>query len=817
MAQIRKLLFLLLFFSLSTIFAQSVQNGVVIEHNSNGKRLANVTLKVQGAPATISDQNGNFRLQFSYSHAGDRILVEEISKSGYEIVNNRDLENWILSPKTTFVIYLAKKGDIDQARMNYYHIGEQSIRKIYGQSVDKLNEQLDNQLITIENYKKELQEAYDNRNLALKQLEVLSDKFARINLDDIDSLNLTALRLFEQGKLMEVIALYEKEQTRDRLLQKSAQQQEIKEDMKHLVEVLLTENDYRKLLGGKQQYEEIERNLQSILQADSTDLENLTRYAVFLYETGNYEQAIALAQQALPLVTDSTYIISLNHIIGSGYQLLRQYSKAEAPLRTAIAYIEGSHRAQDISLLSTLYKDLCGVLLELARKSEAEEYLKLSTSVLQKEMSNQPEYYYDLARNWQFLGYFHEENADYSKALEAYVMADSLYRLSEKKMNLQANINHCVTLNQIGSIYKKMNDFDNAHHYLTKAYRLNNELAKDSLMVFLESKAFCSNSLGTFYNDINWAEEAIPYLLEAADIYEKLSGDWMADLLSIYSNVGLSYKKLGQFDTAYIYYQKALQIAEQAYQVLQDQAALEDIAFVEVNYGMALSDGRRCEEAAVHLQKAVDLYRKMDDQHSMVHQYYLATALNNSGTNYLDMNEPKMALKMLNEAISIYKKLSAESPETFLPLLAHIYNNIGYYYGTQGNYAKAARYILQACNYLEEIAQQNSDYENRELLLAKNNVAYLYNKSGDLKKSLDIFTETIAKARIAVTKFGNSYQIVLANILENAGNLYVDLKMTEEAKAAYRESVDIYSVFAQQTPERFQPMIDRMNEKLKKL
>lgn len=69
------------------VWAQTTQKGIVVEMSSNNKPVAGAEIKVAGASPTDSDQEGRFILNFTASLPGDPLMINDIYKKGFKIVN----------------------------------------------------------------------------------------------------------------------------------------------------------------------------------------------------------------------------------------------------------------------------------------------------------------------------------------------------------------------------------------------------------------------------------------------------------------------------------------------------------------------------------------------------------------------------------------------------------------------------------------------------------------------------------------------------------------------------------------------------------
>ena len=189
----RRVLFinlLLVLFINNGLFAQTTQYGRVVEMNSNGKRIAGVSVTVSSAtdcqPAA-SDANGVFRLVFSEHQPGDVIHGLRIKKYGYEVVNHHIVhEGWTLTEKDTLKIVMAPEGTVAEARNKYYNYLEEAYLSQYDSTVSMLNEQYAQQLISEEQFNSGMAEAADKLRLSFQNIEMYADQLARLNHDDLD-------------------------------------------------------------------------------------------------------------------------------------------------------------------------------------------------------------------------------------------------------------------------------------------------------------------------------------------------------------------------------------------------------------------------------------------------------------------------------------------------------------------------------------------------------------------------------------------------------------------------------------------------------
>ena len=79
------------------IQAQVTLKGVAVKMNSDFTPVAGVEVVVQGGVPTLTDGAGTFMLKLPHMEPGDLLFDIRISKQGMEIVNLKEVEQWVAS------------------------------------------------------------------------------------------------------------------------------------------------------------------------------------------------------------------------------------------------------------------------------------------------------------------------------------------------------------------------------------------------------------------------------------------------------------------------------------------------------------------------------------------------------------------------------------------------------------------------------------------------------------------------------------------------------------------------------------------------
>lgn len=235
-----------------SLSAQVSQKGNVRIFNSQHTPLPGVQLMAVGAPATDTDNNGEFCFHFLNHKAGTAISSPQAYKKGYEVVNSDMLNGWILSEKRSLDIVMAPEGTIEEQKNHYYAIAIAHFSKLRNKTVQEINHLYAQQKITQAERAQRLKELAEENHTFMNMLDKYAEKFARINPDDITQIEKQVLKLVEDGKLTEAIELYNNSGLIVQARQKLQQRTQADEDIDLLAERMYRYADLCALAGGKE-------------------------------------------------------------------------------------------------------------------------------------------------------------------------------------------------------------------------------------------------------------------------------------------------------------------------------------------------------------------------------------------------------------------------------------------------------------------------------------------------------------------------------------------------------------------------------------
>lgn len=220
--------------SCAALQAQSVQHGtVMLYHGKEAKTPLNgVSISAVGAPASMSDADGKFVLNFRTLHEGDAIQFRRVELAGYEVMNQEAIDvARIARGDDQLTIVMASVEDMRQLREGYRSVAAERYQKQYDAAQRQLEQLQKDGKIKQEEYDKQLDALEEKYEAQLQTLDTYVDKFARIDLSDLDEFEQEIIALVQEGKFDEAIAKYEEQNLTERLQRTVQEQRQLNSDV----------------------------------------------------------------------------------------------------------------------------------------------------------------------------------------------------------------------------------------------------------------------------------------------------------------------------------------------------------------------------------------------------------------------------------------------------------------------------------------------------------------------------------------------------------------------------------------------------------
>jgi tetratricopeptide (TPR) repeat protein len=497
------LLSAILLIALTSSTAQKIQHAMVREQNSGRKPLPGAQVIFSDAVPTTSDGDGRFRLVFQNKKAGEWVFLTEIQKAGYELVNNKEIEQLKLGNTDSLGtdVILAKAGVLEAAKKEYYAISDKALKAGFEKEKAALRAQLQQALISQEQFSEQLEALQKQFDTQQKELDQLADKFARVNFDDVSALFQEALQLFKDGRINEAIAKLESAnllgrtdqrlKERERIYaaeqeiasQKAQNEAGIKEDIKAL-------QLQAQLYVLNAQPRKAEALYDRLILLDSTNLEILRECADFFRENHFYEKAL----RALPLIINHPNAEEWQKANAHGNmgEMFRAIGQLEPALNAFLAFEKTYQELLNTDPSRAVYKYNLAISYEKLGQTNAdlgnlEQALRFfeEQTLLFKELyesyPNNVSFKNGLAISYQFLGNTHTSSGHLEQALRFF----EEYNQLEKELyesypnNVEFKNNLALSYAKLALINLEKNiGLSTAKNYLKQAETLFAELVQ---------------------------------------------------------------------------------------------------------------------------------------------------------------------------------------------------------------------------------------------------------------------------------------------------------------------------------------------------
>ncbi|MEL6852922.1 MAG: hypothetical protein AAFP92_30710, partial [Bacteroidota bacterium] len=594
------------------------QAGLTRELNSGKKPVPNVFIKFEDAVNTTSDDGGQFRLAFQGKQAGDAIFLEKITKAGYEIVNQQELEitQATRSGKLSADIILARVGQVDAMRAQYFQVSLQALEAGYRREKEALKTQLKQSAIQQEAFFTQINQLKQQVEHQQQHIKTLADQFARTNFDDVSVLYKEALTLFQQGKIDSCKLLLinanllsrtkGRLQERERIRQvrtradedEAANEAGIKEDMQALLLQAQTHLLDFEFSSATAIYDQL-------LLLDSTDLEILGTAASFFLTQHRYQKAQDIYRKMLDhpaagLRQKADIWIKLGKIARQTQRLsiaLESFSKARQ-LYGRLLDEQSTQGAYERGLANT-YVQLGLTHMALNQLEQAEInfslYYTLSLQQIQADPEN-PERKNTLALAYQYLAEVYRPSQPLD-SIFPYLRENNLL-LQELRLSFPLHppysLNLAISYARLAEAFSSLGQLDSAFIFQQKSHRmfLGLHRAYPFQIEYKRNLVISDQSLAHTFSQMANLDSAFHYLNRSMEGARQLVEDFPTNL-TFQHHLALGHRKQGDYrlakgDTqaAHTAYQQHARLMEELYQKdPENMASKNELAIAYTNLG----------------------------------------------------------------------------------------------------------------------------------------------------------------------------------------------------------------------------------------
>lgn len=518
-------------FCTSKLFPQTVQQGVTLAYNERNQKtpLGGVQIVIRDAGSTVSDVSGKFTLKFSTLKAGDRVIYRVIKKNGYELFNTDALAQWNISKDNKpFTIILCQSSKLKAIKDNYNRVASKSYEAQYRKEQQSIEAKLKEGKIKEIEYKQKILEIEDRYYRQLDNLDNYIERFARIDLSELDDKEKAIIECVQRGEIEKAITLYEsldyigqyKKETRkiqDLAIAEAkinSLKEELTSDRNNLLAAINKQILVYNLAGGEKNFNKAYTLLHEVVKADTTNCSSTLMLADFLFDFKNYEEAVTTYQLALRhtnLYEQQMQIVFKIGIIvaESLYNLPIDATRKE----TNSAYI----------LASNLF-EVAGECYNKLSNPQKESFIDFKIKLMQ-EMAN-----------------LHISSGNYVEATNLTKWIIDYYKNNDTLID-ELELNRCNV--RMAQIHVLHNEYAKADSILKITIPKIEELYKQDIQKYgknyiaaIRVKAYCLNHEGNENDYLTYKQQEIDILKE---LVERNKQKYVYELGMTYRDLGLFY------------------------------------------------------------------------------------------------------------------------------------------------------------------------------------------------------------------------------------------------------------------------------------
>lgn len=491
-------------------YAQTIQQGVIKEYKETAQKtpLAGVELSVRSAGSTFSDNRGEFSLSFLTLKKGEHIDVRRIQKAGYEIFNKDAVEQWNLNPNEPFVIVMCRSDKFKQLCDIYYSKASENYKKQYDKGIATYKKLLASGQIAEKEYLMriaEIQESYDRQ---LDNLDSYIDRFARIDLSEINEEEQEIIQLMQQGFFEEAVAKYESLNLTEKFINICLQDNQVNSALEYLtanyepekiLESINRQIETLALSGTKEGRYRIAEIMKTVADTDELNLDWQMKTAQYLAdEMHDYVSTLHY------------YTNSLNVSI----KINGEQCEATSKIYKKIAETYGFLKDNENSL------------------KFIEKALQVSADLFGDNSIESCPIYNSLA-----ISYFNQGDYDSSRMW----LEKAIVILTSNDLDIRA----CICLKNIAMIYANLGLMNEAISSIERAISICEKFKDDEVYTLEKAKIY--NNYASICAMMNDYENAMGYYQSSLNIFEKYKDADHPDVAFELLNIAYLYAKMNNY------------------------------------------------------------------------------------------------------------------------------------------------------------------------------------------------------------------------------------------------------------------------------
>ena len=544
-------------------------NGAVVK----GSRLSGAVITVKGGNAVVSGTNGSFSLAL----LSNNYFLQSVQKQGYVLTDPDILSKQYAYSKNPLVLVLESPDQQADDRLEAVKKIRRTLQRQLQEKEDEIELLKEQKRLSEEEYRKQLQELYDQQENNDKLISEMADRYSKMDFDLVDDFNRRISDCIINGRLTEADSLLNTKgdiNNRAAVLRQHQEanvkaEQEIKvrqkklEKSKAMTQTELEElahDCYSKYEIFKMQHQNDSAAYYIELRADldTTNIMWQLDAGLFLKDyLANYKKAENIYVKVEKLLSSQSYdynnyAVSLFINLSSLYFTIGQYQKSLDYSHKALLQITND-MPDSQKYCSFIFANMGTSYQLLDQLDSAQDFLKKS---LKTSIEAFGKYHKETAICYSNLGIFYQSINQDSLALNCFIKALEI----GQRDTIACYEEMDYFYNNLAVAYGKQKDYDMADIYSKKALERRKTLYGDNH----PRLAVLYHNIGSRRMKQRKYEEALDYFAKAIKIWENTLGE-EHHLVDTYGSTGQVYELMGDIRQALTYYEKGADVGLRYY------------------------------------------------------------------------------------------------------------------------------------------------------------------------------------------------------------------------------------------------------------
>ena len=744
----KRLILLSLVLLMASLAVAQTQRGLV---KTKGRMVNGQLVPGQGLPgATVNIQGGssvgvrNDDGSFSFVVPTKTFMVQSVQKKGYELVDPEVTTR--LYQQSENILYLVMETP-EKQMMDQLEAAEKINRTLYEQlnrAHREISRLRDENKITEKEYRQRIDKLMEDQKSNKSLIEEMARQYARMDYDQMDSLNQRISDAILNGRLTEADSLLRSKGDMRSRIDEIRKEQQVEEQEETEIAHRQQNLDESKA-GTQKKLEDVASDCYKFF--DRFKLENLHDSAAYYIEfraeldTTNAEwqwDAAYYFKEQNQLMKSKLYYEKALVL----YRKLAESNPQAYELDLALTLINLANVSYN-SEIPLLHLEALKIIHHLA-ESDSIFYIPYEALVL-----NNIAVYFKNTNNYD------ASESYYNKSLELYcLMAKYDPHTYEPEV---ANV-----LLNLANLYQNRS-FQISEELYNKALSIFRRFAESDLQTYEIYVANTLNNMASLYIKEKCYSESEAMLIEAFEIYNRLAQSnpqaYEPDKANILYTLAILYYETERFPESEAMFKEIIEIYNRLAQS-NPQAYEPDKANILFTLANLYYETEHYPESEALYKEALDMYLHLAEFEPKVYESYVAKVQYEIGYLFFYINKYEEAISAFEEALEISRKMTLKDRSQF-----KLYDNSLYYlsilYATNNNFIKGynvCEELMTSMRFLY-VLYPNTNKSDYLALLFRHSINCLYNKRF-------IQAEQYAREGLSVDdKYYNLYTYLAASLL----------------------------------------------------